>query len=133
QHAATELAVSLDGRTTITAQDIDDVLGPNVGALSVGERDYDAKTITPPAYLIGEEADHYLDRTLIFLYNTLLRQTGSKKRAAEIMKAEPHTLGQRLNRTERRLRSAAESVRFVSGHIEGVARVRRQSGEEAAV
>jgi two-component system, NtrC family, nitrogen regulation response regulator GlnG len=132
QHAVTELAVALDGRMTITPRDVEDVLGPNAGTVSVGERDYDAKTISPPAYLIGEDVDHYLDRTLICIYNTLLNQTGSKKRAADIMKADAHTLGQRLKRTELRLRAAAESARLVHGQVEGVARVRRLREEEAA-
>jgi DNA-binding NtrC family response regulator len=132
QHAVTELAVYLDGRETITARDVDDVLGPNAGAVSVGERDYDAKTITAPAYLVGEDADHYLDRTLIYIYNTLLRQTRSKSRAAQIMKTDAHTLGQRLKRAEMRLRAAAESARLLQGHVEEVAKIKRPRENEPA-
>lgn len=125
QHAITELAVALDGRTEITARDVDAVLGPNVGVLSVGERADDTKTIIVPPYLIGEDYKHYLDRIFIFIYNTLLNETKSPKRVSEIMKAEIKPLNQRLNRAYRRLRAAAETARLVLGTVEEIRRVKR--------
>lgn len=132
KHAVIDLAVHLDGREEITTEDVDAVLGQNVGTLSVGERDGDAKSIVVPPYLIGESVQHYLDRILIFLYNTLLKQYNSASRAGAILKAEPHTLKQRLRRAEMRLKAAAASVRLVQGLKEGVSvgRVKRQKGGE---
>lgn len=130
QHAITELAVSLDGRGEITASDVDTVLGENIGVLTVGERANDAKTIIVPPYLIGEDYKHYLDRILIFIYNTLLNDTKSVKRVSEIMKADVKTLGQRLDRATARLRAAAETARLVLGAVVAVKKIRGpQAGE----
>lgn len=131
QHAITELAVSLDGRTEITASDVDAVLGENVGVLTVGERADDAKTIIVPPYLIGEDYKHFLDRTFIFIYNTLLKDTKQAKRVCEIMKSDPKPLAQRLRRAETRLRAAAETARLMWGAVEAVKRVRTSRGAES--
>lgn len=130
QHAITELAVSLDERTIITARDVDAVLGPNIGVLSVGERPNDAKTIIVPPYLIGEDYKHYLDRIFIFIYNTLLKESRSPKRVSEIMKADVKPLSQRLTRAHRRLRAAAETARLLVGSVDAIGRVRRYRADE---
>ncbi len=114
RHAIIEIASHLeDDRSEITAADVKEVLGKNL--LEVGERDGDVRTIIVPPYLVGEEIDHFLDRTLITISNTLLEQTNSPKRVAEILKApDAHTLNQRLTRAELRLKAAAaNSTLFV--------------------
>lgn len=130
QHAVKELAVSLDGRTEITARDVDAVLGPNVGVLSVGERENDAKSIIVPPYLIGEEYKHYQDRIFIFVYNTLLKETNSPKRVSDILKSDLKALNQRLNRAYRRLKAAAETARLVLGTVESIGKMKKgRTGE----
>jgi DNA-binding NtrC family response regulator len=110
QNAVIEIATHLeDGRGEITGADVDRVLGRNL--LEVGEREGDVRTIIVPPYIIGEDIDHYFDRLLIAIYNTLLKQTGSVGRVAQLLsQASARTLGQRLNRAEDRLKAAAASA-----------------------
>lgn len=106
QYSIIEVAAHLeDARSEITAGDIAQVLGKNL--LEVGERDGDVKSIIVPPYIVGEELDHFLDRTFITVHNTLLEHTKSVTRVADILKApSAHTLNQRLDRAEKRLTTA---------------------------
>lgn len=109
ENAIIEIASHVeDERGEISAEDVNKVLG--VPVLEVGERDGDAKTLIVPPYLVGEDLDHYLDRTAIAIYNTLLEQYGSVERVAEILRKDRRTLSQRFQRIEQRLGAAAVSA-----------------------
>jgi DNA-binding NtrC family response regulator len=109
ENAVIEIASHVeDERDEITAEDVRKALGEAI--LEVGERDGDARQLKVPAYIIGEDLDHYLDRTLIDIYNTLLRQCGSVERVAALLGCDRRTLSQRLLRIEERLAEAADGA-----------------------
>jgi transcriptional regulator with PAS, ATPase and Fis domain len=110
QFSIIEVASHLEEtRSMITAADIESVLGRNL--FEVGERDGDAKTVLVGPYIVGEELDHFLDRTLITLSNTLLEHTKSSKRVAQILNVtDARVLNQRLDRAEARLKAASANA-----------------------